>query len=174
LRTVKTLLALRTLPARLWVLAGVLAFGLAACSRPGGVPGVRAHPAPVDVGYGEVGADQVTGAVSAMHSDAMDGVQAPTLAAMLARLPGVRVVNSTKLHGGIQVRIRGSSSFQGSEEPLFVLDGMPIPSGDGQIFSIDPNIIETITVLKDAGATAIYGSRGANGVILIKTKSGGA
>jgi TonB-dependent SusC/RagA subfamily outer membrane receptor len=109
-----------------------------------------------------------------MHSDAMDGVQAPTLAAMLARLPGVRVVNSTKLHGGIQVRIRGSSSFQGSEEPLFVLDGMPIPSGDGQIFSIDPNIIETITVLKDAGATAIYGSRGANGVILIKTKSGGA
>jgi TonB-dependent SusC/RagA subfamily outer membrane receptor len=170
----KTLLGLPTLPARLWVLTGVLTFCLAACSQRGDVPAVRASPAPVDIGYGEVGSDQVTGAVSAMHSDAMDGVQAPTLATMLARLPGVRVVRSTKLHGGIQVRIRGSSSFQGSEEPLFVLDGMPIPSGDGQIFGINPNIIETITVLKDAGATAIYGSRGANGVILIKTKGGGA
>jgi TonB-dependent SusC/RagA subfamily outer membrane receptor len=170
----KTLLGLPTVPTRPWVLAGVLTFCLAACSQPGGVPGARAYPAPVDVGYGEVGSDQVTGAVSALHSDAMDGVQAPTLAAMLARLPGVRVVHSTKLHGGIQVRIRGSSSFQGGEEPLFVLDGMPIASGDGQIFSINPNIIETITVLKDAGATAIYGSRGANGVILIKTKGGGA
>ena len=170
----KTFLGLPPLLARLWVLAGVLTFCLSACGQAGGVPGARAYPAPVDVGYGEVGSDQVTGAVSAMHSDAMDGVQAPTLAVMLARLPGVRVVHSTKLHGGIQVRIRGASSFQGSEEPLFVLDGMPIPSGDGQIFGINPNIIETITVLKDAGATAIYGSRGANGVILIKTKGGGA
>ncbi len=169
----KTLLGLPTSPSRRWTLAGVLTICVTACSQPGAVPGVRAQPAPVDVGYGEVGSDQVTGAVSAMHSDAMDGVQAPTLATMLARLPGVRVVHSTKLHGGIQVRIRGSSSFQGGEEPLFVLDGMPIPSGDGQIFGIDPNIIETITVLKDAGATAIYGSRGANGVILIKTKRGG-
>jgi TonB-dependent SusC/RagA subfamily outer membrane receptor len=170
----KILVGFPALPARLWVLAGVLTFCLASCSQRGDVPAVRANPAPVDIGYGEVGSDQVTGAVSAMHSDAMDGVQAPTLAAMLARLPGVRVVQSTKLHGGIEVRIRGSSSFQASEEPLFVLDGMPIPSGDGQIFGINPNIIETITVLKDAGATAIYGSRGANGVILIKTKGGGA
>jgi len=146
---------------------------LTACSQRGGVTVVQAEPAPVEIGYGEVGSDQVTGAVSAMHTDEMDGVQAPTLVAMLARLPGVRVVNSTKLYGGIEVRIRGSSSFHGSEEPLFVLDGLPVPSGDGQIFGIDPNTIETITVLKDAGATAIYGSRGANGVILIRTKGGG-
>ena len=170
----KTLVGLPTMPARLLVLAGVLTFGLAACSPRGNVQEVQTTPAPVDIGYGEVGSDQVTGAVSAMHSDAMDGVQAPTLATMLARLPGVTVVHSSKLHGGLEVRIRGSSnSFQSSQEPLFVLDGVPIPSGDGQLFGIDPNTIQTITVLKDAGATAIYGSRGANGVILIKTKRGG-
>ncbi|UCC24984.1 MAG: TonB-dependent receptor plug domain-containing protein [Gemmatimonadales bacterium] len=152
----------------------MLTLGLSACSQRGEVPAVQAAPSPVDIGYGEVGSDQVTGAVTAMHSDAMDGVQAPTLATMLSRLPGVTVVHSSKLYGGLEVRIRGSSSsFQTSQEPLFVLDGMPIPSGDGQLFGIDPNTIETITVLKDAGATAIYGSRGANGVILIKTKGGG-
>jgi TonB-dependent SusC/RagA subfamily outer membrane receptor len=166
----KTLLGLPPVPARLRIPAGVLTFCLAACSQSGDVPTVQAYPAPVDIGYGVVGSDQVTGAVSAMHSDAMDGVQVPTLATMLAQLPGVRVVNSSKLHGGLEVRVRGSSSLQSGEEPLFVLDGMPIPSGDGQIFDIDPNTIQTITVLKDAGATAIYGSRGANGVILIRTK----
>ena len=169
----KTRLGLPALPARLVVLAGVLPFCLASCSQGGEVTTGETSPAPVDIGYGEVGSDQVTGSVSAMHSDAMDEVQAPTLATMLARIPGVTVVQSTKLYGGLEVRIRGTSnSFQSSQEPLFVLDGMPIPSGDGQIFSIDPNTIETITVLKDAGATAIYGSRGANGVILIKTKGG--
>jgi TonB-dependent SusC/RagA subfamily outer membrane receptor len=169
----KTLVGLPTVPARLLALAGALTFGLAACSPRGNLQEVQTTPAPVDIGYGEVGSDQVSGGVAAMHSDAMDGVQAPTLATMLARIPGVRVVNSSKVFGGLEVRIRGSTSFQTSEEPLFVLDGMPIPSGDGQLFSIDPNTIQTITVLKDAGATAIYGSRGANGVILIKTKGGG-
>lgn len=169
----KTPLGLPASPARFWVLAGVLTFGLVGCSQASGLATVQAEPAPVDVGYGEAGSDEVTGPVTAMHSDAMDGVQAPTLAVMLARLPGVRVVNSSKLYGGLEVRIRGTTSFQGGEEPLFVLDGMPIPSGDGQIFSLDPNTIETITVLKDAGSTAIYGSRGANGVILIRTKGGG-
>jgi len=94
--------------ARLWIPAGMLTCCLTACSQRGGVTVVQAEPAPVEIGYGEVGSDQVTGAVSAMHTDEMDGVQAPTLVAMLARLPGVRVVNSTKLYGGIEVRIRGS------------------------------------------------------------------
>ena len=69
----------------------------------------------------------------------------------------------------MSVRIRGSTSFTGGEEPLFVLDGMVLQSADG-LRGLSPANVESITVLKDAGATAIYGSRGANGVILIKTK----
>jgi TonB-dependent SusC/RagA subfamily outer membrane receptor len=70
----------------------------------------------------------------------------------------------------MSVRIRGSNtSILGGEEPLFVLDGMVYESADG-LNSLDPNAIESISVLKDAGATAIYGSRGANGVIVIRTK----
>jgi len=74
--------------------------------------------------------------------------------------------------GGMTVRIRGATSFLGSEEPLFVIDGMVVQSADGALDGINPNTIESITVLKNADETAIYGSRGANGVILIKTKSG--
>ena len=72
----KTLVGLPTFPTRLLVLAAVLTFCLAACSQRGDVPAVQTAPAPVDIGYGEVGSDQVTGAVTATHSDAMDGVQA--------------------------------------------------------------------------------------------------
>ncbi len=91
-----------------------------------------------------------------------------TLVEMLDQLPGVRV---TELSGGrLRVRISGSSSFLAGQEPLFILDGMAIPS-EG-LNSINPNSIDSVTVLKNANETAIYGSRGANGVILIKTKRG--
>lgn len=81
------------------------------------------------------------------------------------------VVVSRAPDGGIAVRIRGATSVMGSSEPLYVLDGMPIiPGPNGSLSGVNPNDIESIRVLKDATETAMYGSRGANGVIVIKTK----
>lgn len=121
----------------------------------------------VDIGYGSVQKDGVVGSVATERTEDQPVVNARTLANMLAKIPGVRVV---ELPGGnISVRIRGTNSFQGGEEPLYVIDGMVVQTGGG-LFGIDPSTVESITVLKDAGSTAIYGARGANGVILIKTK----
>ena len=74
--------------------------------------------------------------------------------------------------GGIRVRIRGSRSILGGNDPLYVVDGMVIQTIDGALYGINPHDVESISVLKDASSTAIYGSRGANGVILVKTKRG--
>jgi TonB-dependent starch-binding outer membrane protein SusC len=84
------------------------------------------------------------------------------------RVAGVTV---TQGEGGIAVRIRGATSFYGSNEPLYVLDGVPVNSGPGgTLAGIAPYDIESIHVLKDPADTALYGMRGANGVIVIKTK----
>lgn len=84
------------------------------------------------------------------------------------RVAGVTV---TQGEGGIAVRIRGATSIYGSNEPLYVLDGVPItPGPGGSLTGIDPYDIESIEVLKDPADTALYGMRGANGVIIIKTK----
>jgi TonB-dependent SusC/RagA subfamily outer membrane receptor len=88
----------------------------------------------------------------------------------VGRFPGVEVFRAP---GGLQVRIRGASSVMGSNEPLYVIDGMTIdPGPGGALVGLNPADIESIEVLKDAGSTAMYGVRGANGVILIKTKRG--
>jgi TonB-dependent SusC/RagA subfamily outer membrane receptor len=85
------------------------------------------------------------------------------------RFAGVEVNRTAS--GGISVRIRGATSFNGSTEPLYVVDGIPIQAGpDGSLTGINPYDIESIQVLKDPADTAIYGMRGANGVIVIKTK----
>jgi TonB-dependent SusC/RagA subfamily outer membrane receptor len=84
------------------------------------------------------------------------------------RVAGVTV---TETPGGIAVRIRGITSLYGSNEPLYVLDGVPISAGPGgSLTGIDPYDIESIKVLKDPADTALYGMRGANGVIVIQTK----
>lgn len=84
------------------------------------------------------------------------------------RVAGVTV---TRVDGGIAVRIRGATSIYGSNEPLYVVDGVPIqPGPGGSLVGIDPYDIESIEVLKDPADTALYGMRGANGVIVIKTK----
>ena len=84
------------------------------------------------------------------------------------RVAGVTV---TQTGGGIAVRIRGATSIYGSNEPLYVLDGVPItPGPGGSLTGIDPYDIESIEVLKNPTDTALYGMRGANGVIVIKTK----
>ena len=88
------------------------------------------------------------------------------------RFPGVSVTRTAD--GGIAVRIRGTTSLYGSNEPLYVLDGIPIQAGPGGSLSgINPYDIASIQVLKDPAETAIYGMRGANGVIVIKTKRPG-
>ena len=85
------------------------------------------------------------------------------------RVAGVSVARTSD--GGISVRIRGATSFYGSNEPLYVLDGVPItPGPGGALTGVDPYDIESIKVLKDPADTALYGMRGANGVIVIQTK----
>ena len=88
---------------------------------------------------------------------------------LAGRIAGVTVTRTAD--GGIAVRIRGQTSLMGSTEPLYVLDGVPIQAGpDGSLTGLNPYDIESIEVLKDAISTVMYGARGANGVIVIKTK----
>jgi TonB-dependent SusC/RagA subfamily outer membrane receptor len=150
---------------------GMLAlFFLTACATtPSAQSGVPADDS-VDVGYGSMDKDQLTGSVSTVAGEDEATRRTRTLAEMLSRVPGVRVIETPG--GGLSVRIRGNTSFLASEEPLFVIDGVVIQAGGEGLQTINPNTIESITVLKDAGETAVYGSRGANGVILIKTKKG--
>jgi TonB-dependent SusC/RagA subfamily outer membrane receptor len=88
---------------------------------------------------------------------------------LAARVPGV-IVNRTS-DGGIAIRLRGATSILGSNAPLYIVDGLPIePGPNGSLTGINPMDIASIEVLKDATATSMYGVRGANGVIIIKTK----
>src|SRR5438270_930813 len=88
-------------------------------------------------------------------------------------------VDNNEPGGGVAVRIRGGTSVNASNDPLYVVDGVPLQVGGGvsagrnPLNFLNPNDIESVSVLKDASATAIYGSRGANGVVIITTKSGG-
>jgi TonB-dependent SusC/RagA subfamily outer membrane receptor len=151
-----------------WVFCALALLFLSACAlTPGAEEGKPSNAETVDIGYGTVDKDQVSGSVTTVESKDVVVDRSRTLAEMLARVPGVRVTESGG--GNLRVRIRDTNSFLGGEDPLFVIDGMVFNGGLG---GINPNTIESITVLKNAGETAIYGSRGANGVILIKTKEG--
>ncbi|MDQ3847232.1 MAG: SusC/RagA family TonB-linked outer membrane protein, partial [Bacteroidota bacterium] len=127
----------------------------------------------VVVGYGTQRKRDVTGSVAKVRSEDLNAfpVNNP-VQGMQGRVAGVQVMQNSGAPGGnISVRIRGGNSLQGSNEPLYVVDGFAI---SGPPSSINPNDIESMDILKDASATAIYGSRGANGVILITTKAGRA
>jgi TonB-dependent SusC/RagA subfamily outer membrane receptor len=153
-----------------WVLATLALPLLVACATIR--PAEKENPSDdemVDIGYGSVGEDNLTGSVDTEYGRDQPVVHEMTLARMLAKIPGVMVTDLAG--GGVSVRIRGTNSFLAGLEPLYVIDGMVVGSGGGA-FGINPSTIESVTVLKDAGSTAIYGSRGANGVILIKTKGG--
>jgi TonB-linked SusC/RagA family outer membrane protein len=128
----------------------------------------------VVIGYGSVKKSDVTGAVSSISSKDIKATPAASLTqAIQGRAAGVRVSQSSNAPGGgMNIRIRGGNSIQGGNEPLYVIDGYPLYNENGP--SINPNDIETMEILKDASATAIYGSRGANGVIIISTKRGKA
>ncbi|MBX3240912.1 MAG: TonB-dependent receptor [Chitinophagaceae bacterium] len=125
----------------------------------------------VVVGYGTQRKEAITGSVASISGNMMREVPAPNIAQGLqGRLPGVEMTqNSTRPGATMQVRIRGARSLTASNDPLVVLDGIPFA---GSIADINPNDIKSIDILKDASATAIYGSRGANGVILVTTNKG--
>ncbi len=125
---------------------------------------------PVEIGYGTQERDDLSGSVVTIDADeAQKERPASTVAEMLrGRVAGVYVTESG---GGLKIRIRGATSLYGSADPLYVVDDMPVMPDPGGVLSfLDPHDIESITVLKDVASTAIYGSRGANGVILITTK----
>jgi TonB-dependent SusC/RagA subfamily outer membrane receptor len=105
-------------------------------------------------------------------SEDMDRVpDQPIEKQLQARVAGVTIVNTPD--GGIAVRIRGATTINGENQPLYVIDGMPIqPGPSGSLVGINPHDIASIEVLKDAASLAFYGVRAANGVILIKTKHG--
>lgn len=143
----------------------------------------------VVTGYGTQRREAISGSVSQINAEAANvGVIANATQMIQGRVAGVNMTaNNGEPGSGIQIRIRGGTSISASNEPLYVVDGVPLQNDDqspgapgiasinpqlarNPLNSINPEDIESITVLKDASATAIYGSRGANGVILIQTK----
>ncbi len=125
----------------------------------------------VVVGYGTQRKEAVTGSVASISGEHMRDVPSANISqAMQGRLPGVELSQTSSKPGStMQIRIRGTRSLNASNDPLVVLDGIPFT---GSIGDINPNDIKSIDILKDASATAIYGSRGANGVILVTTNRG--
>ncbi len=133
----------------------------------------------VQVGYGSVKKKDATGAVTVLTTkDFNKGTNVTAENLLNGRVAGVTVNTSGAPGSGSQIRIRGGSSLFASNDPLIVIDGLPIENttvtgSTSFLASLNPSTIESITVLKDASATAIYGSRASNGVILITTKKGG-
>lgn len=126
----------------------------------------------VVIGYGTVKKSNLSGAVSSVSSKDLLKVPASNLSqALQGNAPGLYSLQSDRSPGaGVTLNIRGNNSFTGGA-PLFIVDGFPIAS-EGGVDAINPNDIESVSVLKDASSTAIYGARAANGVVLITTKSG--
>lgn len=133
----------------------------------------------VVVGYGTQRKIETTGSIASVKSE--DIVQTPVTnvaQGLQARIAGVQINQNSGAPGGnISVRIRGTNSINGTSEPLYIIDGIQISNGGGindvsPLSTINPNDIESVEVLKDASATAIYGARGSNGVVLITTKRG--
>ncbi|MCF0042755.1 SusC/RagA family TonB-linked outer membrane protein [Dyadobacter fanqingshengii] len=133
----------------------------------------------VVVGYGTQRRVETTGSIASVKAE--DLVQTPVAniaQGLQARVSGMQINQNSGAPGGnISVRIRGTNSINGSSEPLYVIDGIQISNGGGitdvsPLSTINPNDIESVEVLKDASASAIYGARAANGVVLITTKRG--
>jgi len=143
----------------------------------------------VVIGYGEVSKRDATGAVASVKSTEFNsGVIASPEQLIQGKTAGVQMTTVSGNPGdGVQIRIRGTASIRSNNNPLFVVDGVPLAGGNlsssadvgfgstqdtNPLNFLNPNDIESIGILKDASATAIYGSRGANGVVIITTKKG--
>jgi TonB-dependent starch-binding outer membrane protein SusC len=140
----------------------------------------------VSVGYFDVNKRDLSGSISQIKSKDLEKIRTTSIEQLIqGQVAGVVVSESGEPGGGIAISIRGTNSILGGTQPLYVVDGIPIDpltdaqgnGGSGQqqtsLSFLNPNDIEKIEVLKDAAATAVYGARGANGVVLITTKSGG-
>ncbi|WKN30655.1 TonB-dependent receptor [Porifericola rhodea] len=149
------------------------------------LPDIKSLEEIVVVGYGTQKKSNLTGAVSSVKANEIQ--EAPFTSidqGLVGRASGVMVTQTSGMPGAVaSIRIRGTSSLQGGNEPLYVIDGFPVYNGGGYgstggnarmsgLATINPADIESIEILKDASATAIYGARAANGVVLITTKSG--
>lgn len=133
----------------------------------------------VVIGYGSVKKEDLSGSVVAIKAEEMNkGAVTSPQELMMGKVPGLSVAQGDGGPGsGSTIRIRGGASLNASNNPLIVIDGVPVsddaaPGTSNALGTINPNDIETFTVLKDASATAIYGSRASNGVIIITTKKG--
>lgn len=125
----------------------------------------------VVIGYGSVKKSDVTGALTQVSEKQIkERPVQNALQAMQGKAPGVDITTNSRPGEVGEVRIRGNRSITADNDPLYVIDGIPMVAGS--INDINPNDIESMEILKDASATAIYGSRGANGVVLITTKNG--
>ncbi len=153
------------------------------------VPDIKSLSEVVVVGYGTVRKSDLTGSVSSISAEQIKKTVNTSLDQALAgRAAGVQVTQTSGQPGGaVSIRIRGGNSINGGNEPLYVIDGFPVYNNNNEtsaganrgpnlnaLASLNPNDIESIEVLKDASATAIYGTRGANGVVIITTKRGKA
>ena len=135
----------------------------------------------VVIGYGTVRKSDMTGSVVALKNDEINrGAVTSPSQALMGKVSGLHITPASGQPGdGAMIRIRGAASLTASNDPLIVIDGVPV-TGDGgagmgdPLASVNPNDIESFSVLKDASATAIYGSRASNGVIIITTKKGSA
>lgn len=133
----------------------------------------------LSLGYGSVKKDDLSGSVVAIKAEEMNkGAVTSPQELIMGKVPGLSVSQGDGAPGaGSTIRIRGGASLNASNDPLIVIDGIPVsndaaPGTPNALATINPNDIETFTVLKDASATAIYGSRASNGVIIIQTKKG--
>jgi len=140
----------------------------------------------ISTGYFEINKKDLSGSISQIKSKDLEKQRTQTVEQMLqGQVAGVLISESAEPGGGIGISIRGNNSILGGTQPLYVVDGFPIDpvsdaqgnNGSGQAQNslgfLNPNDIEKIEILKDAAATAVYGARGANGVVLITTKTGG-
>jgi TonB-dependent starch-binding outer membrane protein SusC len=132
-------------------------------------------------GYGERRMGDITGSVTNVGEAQFNtGLVVSAEELIQGRVAGLQVIDSGEPGGLVDIRIRGGTSVTASNQPLFVLDGVPLPVGGGlsagrnPLNFLNPDDVASVTVLKDAAATAIYGSRGANGVILVETRRGSA
>ena len=155
-------------------------------------PDIKSLQEVVVVGYGTQSRQKLTSSISSVSAEEIENIPVPTFeGALQGRMAGVNINQSSGTLGApVTVRVRGTTSINASNQPLFVIDGIPLAvdndadgnilrgsnfgtgGGTNQLANINPNDIESVEVLKDAAATALFGARGANGVVLITTKSG--
>lgn len=138
------------------------------------VPDITSLQEVVVVGYGTQKKEDVVTAISTIDSEQISKTPTPSFTqALQGTVPGVQMAAGSGEPGGaVRILIRGTGSITSGTEPLYIVDGVQIPGGTDAFNFLSPQDIESVTVLKDAGATAIYGSRGANGVIIVTTKTG--